>query len=152
MLGVYFFAMQLITSGVSVFTSAIEEVAFPKLSAVQNDGEAHSVAFSTGMRYSIAGGLLIAMLVFAVAPEFIRYVWSGKWDEAIFAVVVLAAGVPGIISTTFCVAILASKGLWKARLQGLGVLALGDALTAGVVHPDARCRMRGEFRHHRVSV
>ena len=75
---------------------------------------------------------MIAMLVFAVAPEFIRYVWSGKWDEAIFAVVVLAAGVPGIISTTFCVAILASKGLWKARLQGLGVLALGDALTAGV--------------------
>ncbi|MDH3589960.1 MAG: oligosaccharide flippase family protein, partial [Gammaproteobacteria bacterium] len=119
LLGVYFFAAQLVVSLTTMFSTAINEVVFPSLSKVVDHTSSHHGIFLKAARASITIGACVSLALIAVGSPIIELVWNGKWDESIGCVAVLATTFAPVILIVLCLATLASRGLWKPRLAVL---------------------------------
>ncbi|MBT8447738.1 MAG: oligosaccharide flippase family protein, partial [Gammaproteobacteria bacterium] len=89
-LGVFFFAAQLITSVVSLFTGAIKEIFFPFFSKL----EAGTDLFGQRVRLLLVVltviGLTLSVATYLLAEPVIALVWRGRWDAAAICVLWLS--------------------------------------------------------------
>lgn len=130
--GVYFFALNLTNQVSALLTNNLWAVLLPSLSKLQGDPARQIAAFLRVTRVVNLLGMMICLLLAAVADPAIRLLYGQKWERAIPVVQILAAAM------TFNISFALSINLMMAqeRYQGLFWFnvwrALGFVVLVGV--------------------
>lgn len=144
--GIYFFAFQLIVAITTPVNMAIETV-FPALLARLNvdlprqiRAFSRTVAVISSAGFSAYGAMLITL------PIAIHWTWHGKWDMATPAVLTLAVCLPAWLLVAAGRALIEAKGLWRFRFIFLAAYGVGGMSSAAIgallgrgVQPIATC-------------
>ena len=134
-IGVYFFAMQLLFHVESVIGNTLQQVLVPVLSRFKHDAERTGGAAVRTIRATMlvtVPAVLGLAVVFPGIEESIT-IWQGKWEPAIWPLIVLSIGYPlrmilvGVAST-----ILQAQGRWAAWAWLWTHNAVGLTIVAGV--------------------
>jgi teichuronic acid exporter len=144
--GIYFFAFQLIVAITTPINLAIETV-FPALLARLNGDSSRQIrAFSRTVAVISSAGLSAYGAMLITLPIAIHLTWRGKWDMATPAVLTLAVCLPAWLLVAVSRALIDARGLWRFRFIFLAVYGVGGmssaaigALLGGGVQPIAIC-------------
>jgi teichuronic acid exporter len=144
--GIYFFAFQLIVAIATPVNLAIETV-FPALLARLNGDSSRQIrAFSRTVAVISSAGLSAYGAMLITLPIAIHFTWRGKWDMATPAVLTLAVCLPAWLLVAVSRALIDARGLWRFRFIFLAVYGVGGmssaaigALLGGGVQPIAVC-------------
>jgi lipopolysaccharide exporter len=144
--GIYFFAFQLIVAIGTPVNLAIETV-FPALLARLNGDSSRQIrAFSRTVAVISSAGLSAFGAMLIALPLAIHLTWRGKWDMATPAVLTLAVCLPAWLLVAAGRALIDARGLWRFRFIFLAVYGVGGmssaaigALLGGGVQPIATC-------------
>lgn len=113
-LGLYFFAFQLISVFGVIVGEAIRKVLMPVLSSIKNESDRFESLNST-LKYCAA---LIVPISFgaaiAIGPV-MDVLWAGKWIDAVVAAQLMAATLFMPILVLLCYSYLEASGLWRIR-------------------------------------
>jgi lipopolysaccharide exporter len=144
--GIYFFAFQLIVAIATPVNMAIETV-LPALLARLNADSARQIrAFSRTVAVISSAGLSAFGAMLIMLPTVIHWTWRGKWDMATPAVLTLAVCLPAWLLVAAGRSLIEARGLWRLRFIFLAVYGVGGmssaaigALLGGGVQPIATC-------------
>jgi len=144
--GIYFFAFQLIVAIATPVNMAIETVLPALLARLNGDGPRQIRAFSRTVAVISSAGLSAFGAILITLPIAIHLTWRGKWDMATPAVLTLAVCLPAWLLVAAGRALIEAKGLWRFRFIFLAVYGVGGmssaaigALLGGGVQPIATC-------------
>lgn len=128
-IGLYFFAQQLVAQAGIVLGASLAQVLFPAFTHLRDDPERKKRAILRALRQStlLASPLCAGMA--AVIVPFEALIWGGKWAAAADSVVVMALAYPINIIAAIPVAVQQSRAQFRA--WGLGVNAIALATFAG---------------------
>ena len=130
-LGVYFFANQLVMSLSVIFVSTMEQVVFPWLSK-KVDPREYNIRVISSLNKLIYFILPVITIAYIYISPVIEFIWQGKWNESIDIAKILLFLVPTNLLNSFFITILQSKGMWPQRLFWLCVYALGNLIVSFV--------------------
>jgi lipopolysaccharide exporter len=144
--GIYFFAFQLIVAIATPVNMAIETV-FPALLARLNGDSSRQIrAFSRTVAVISSAGLSAYGAMLITLPIAIHLTWRGKWDMATPEVLTLAVCLPAWLLVAAGRSLIDARGLWRFRFIFLAVYGVGGmssaavgALLGGGVQPIATC-------------
>jgi PST family polysaccharide transporter len=144
--GIYFFAFQLIVAITTPVNMAIETV-FPALLARLNgDPQRQIRAFSRTVAVISSAGLSAYGAMLITLPLAIHWTWHGKWDMATPAVLALAVCLPAWLLVAAGRALIDARGLWRFRFIFLAIYGVGGMSSAAIgallrdgVQPIATC-------------
>jgi lipopolysaccharide exporter len=144
--GIYFFAFQLIVAITTPVNLAIETV-FPALLARLNGDSSRQIrAFSRTVAVISSAGLSAYGAMLITLPLAIHLTWRGKWDMATPAVLTLAVCLPAWLLVAASRSLIEARGLWRFRFVFLAVYGVGGmssaaigALLGGGVQPITAC-------------
>ena len=130
--GVYFFALNL-TNQVSAFlTNSLWSVLLPSLSRLQDNPARQMAAFLRVTRVVNLIGMMICLLLAAVADSAIHLLYGHKWDAAIPVVQILAAAMTFNISFALSINLMMAQGRYKGLFWFNVWRALGFVVLVGV--------------------
>lgn len=113
-IGVYFFAVQIINSPITLINNTVKSIVFPSLSVLVDDPKyKNAVIKSIVVSYSI--GALIGISGYLILPVLTDMIWKGKWNESIIFIRILCLIMPSGILVNTLYEILASSGFWRSR-------------------------------------
>ena len=130
LVGLFFFASQLIASIANVLQSSIENVLPPLFAKLndrpdrQNETVADTLSLFMLMCWPLAGFISVA------APLAIQVMWAGKWDAAAGALSSMAYCLPAWAMVGVVRSLLEARGLWRERFLLLGAYGIGAAIVA----------------------
>lgn len=138
--GLYFFAYQLVAQTGALLAANVQGVLLPAMSRIQDDGARHRRAALRSLRALMlvsAPASVALAVVFSPAETFI---WNGKWAEAYWPVLALAAAYP--LRAVFVVpqTLETSRGRFKRSalmtlVTGVGLMVAGGV--AAMISPHA---------------
>jgi lipopolysaccharide exporter len=144
--GIYFFAFQLIVAIATPVNMAIETVLPALLARLNDDGARQIRAFSRTVAVISSAGLSALGAMLITLPIAIHWTWRGKWDMATPAVLMLAVCLPAWLLVAAGRALIEAKGLWRFRFIFLAVYGIGGMSSAAIgallgrgVQPIATC-------------
>lgn len=114
-IGVYFFAAQIINSPIALINNTVKGVIFPTLSNINDNRESYIRAAKKSLYISYTIGAIIAIIGIYIFPFITNIVWKGKWNESIVFIELLCLFIPLNISINTLYELLASSGLWRER-------------------------------------
>ncbi|MCQ8105927.1 oligosaccharide flippase family protein [Methylomonas sp. SURF-2] len=120
-IGVYFFAVQIINSPIALINGTVKSVVFPSLSGLLDDSLKYKNAVIKSIIVSYSIGALIGILGYLILPVLTDIIWKGKWNESIVFVRILCLIIPSGILINSLYEILASAGFWKDRFYLLAL-------------------------------
>ncbi len=133
--GLYFFGYSLSAALTAPFTMAATNVLVPSFASIK-DPERLRVSYldaisllllATGMAF---GGLAL------VGGTLVDFIWSGTWNEAIVAMVLISAGTPFRILQPTCYSLLQARGLWSTHsllATTNAIFAVGAAIIGAMI-------------------
>lgn len=131
-IGVYFFAAQIINSPITLINNTVKSIVFPSLSVLVDDPKyKNAVIKSIVVSYGI--GALIGILGYLILPVLTDMIWKGKWNESIIFIRILCLIMPSGILVNTLYEILASAGFWRNRFYLLIVSILVEACSIWIV-------------------
>ncbi|MEZ5341251.1 MAG: oligosaccharide flippase family protein [Acidimicrobiales bacterium] len=133
--GLYFFGYSLSAALTAPFTMAATNVLVPSFASVKSPDRLRSsyldavslLLLVTGMAF---GGLAL------VGGTIVDFIWSGTWNDAIVAMVLISAGTPFRILQPTCYSLLQAKGLWSTQsllASFNAVFAVGGAIIGAMI-------------------
>jgi lipopolysaccharide exporter len=144
--GIYFFAFQLIVAIATPVNMAIETVLPALLARLNGDTSRQIRAFSRTVAVISSVGLSAFGAMLITLPIAIHWTWRGKWDMATPAVLTLAVCLPAWLLVAAGRALIEARGLWRFRFAFLAVYGVGGMASAGIgallgggVQPIATC-------------
>ena len=144
--GIYFFAFQLIVAITTPVNMAIETVLTPLLARLNNDEARQIRAFSRTVAVISSAGLSALGAMLITLPIAIHWTWRGKWDMATPAVLTLAVCLPAWLLVAAGRALIQARGLWRFHFIFMAVYGVGGmssaaigALLGGGVQPIGTC-------------
>jgi PST family polysaccharide transporter len=144
--GIYFFAYQLIVAIATPVNMAIETVLPALLARLNGDSSRQIRAFSRTVAVISSVGLSAYGAMLITLPIAIHLTWRGKWDMATPAVLTLAVCLPAWLLVAASRALIDARGLWRFRFIFLAVYGVGGMSSAGIgallgggVQPIATC-------------
>ncbi len=130
--GIYFFAFQLVVAITTPVNLAIETV-FPALFARLNGDSPRQIrAFSRTIAVISSVGLSAFGAMLITLPIVIHWTWRGKWDMATPAVLTLAVCAPAWLLVAAGRALIEARGLWRYRFIFLAVYGVGGMSSAAL--------------------
>ena len=144
--GIYFFAFQLIVAITTPVNMAIETVLPALLARLNGDSARQIRAFSRIVAVISSLGLSVFGAMLITLPLAIHWTWRGKWDMATPAVLTLAVCLPAWLLVAAGRSLIEARGLWRFRFIFLAVYGVGGMSAAGIgallgggVQPIATC-------------
>jgi hypothetical protein len=131
--GVYYFAFQLVARAGELLLFISRNVLFPVLSQIQEsrDRQVRGV-YRAGRALVMAAGVGAALMI-GSASSFEQLIWSGQWTIAVPAIAILATLLPGQIALSGPEQLLKARGAFRLWTAIVFARATGVALTAVVV-------------------
>ncbi len=150
--GLYFFGYSLSAALTQPFTMAATNVLVPSFASIK-DPERLRVSYLDAISLLLlATGLAFGGLAL-VGGTLVDFIWSGTWNDAIVAMVLISAGTPFRILQPTCYSLLQARGYWStqsllatanatisvaaaitgAKLGGLFEISLFVGISGGVV-------------------
>jgi O-antigen/teichoic acid export membrane protein len=129
--GVYFFAFQIVVQVGVMLSTNVAQVLFSALAKLNHEPQRQRAAVTRAMRQVM---LLAAPVCLGLAVTFApleALIWGGRWVEAVGPVLVLGFLYPLGIASSISFAVLQAKGRfrdWGLGLITMAVLTLGGAL------------------------
>jgi PST family polysaccharide transporter len=114
-IGVYFFAVQIINSPIALINGTVKSIVFPSLSGLLDNSLKYKNAVLKSIIVSYSIGALIGIFGYLILPTLTDVIWKGKWNESIVFVRILCLIIPSGILVNTLYEILASAGFWKNR-------------------------------------
>ncbi len=124
LVGVYFFAYQLTGALFDPMNVVATTVLVPAFATI-DDPAARRSAYLTTLRSLSVLGTLFFFATISFLPPVIHWLWDGKWDDAIFAVVAFAAYAPIRLTHPCTQNVARACGYWS--------LFVSDMILIGVV-------------------
>jgi PST family polysaccharide transporter len=112
LLAPYFFGYQLINSVVHLFAGALLNVVVPTLAKIGDDAARQAQAYLKALRLLVYVAAPIGFVCALIAGPLIHFMWSGKWDEAIPVVEIMALSLAFSVLNPLAVAALQAIGNW----------------------------------------
>ena len=130
-LGVYFFAFQLILQIDMVIAVNLQAVLLPTLSAIKAEHERHRAAVTRSAGALLVIGSAAGMGIACGIPELVRFIWAEKWLDAIPAVQWMAVFFPFRMLQGVFEPAMISKGLYR-RWAFLMIVQASVIITASL--------------------
>jgi len=134
-LGVYFFAFQLILQIDMVVSVNLQSVLLPTLSAIKAEHARHRDAVIRSAGALLVIGSAAGMSIACGIPELIRFIWAEKWLDAIPAVQWMAVFFPFRMLQGVFEPAMISKGLyrrWACLMIAQAFVIILASLVAGI--------------------
>ncbi len=128
--GVYFFAFQIVAQVGVVLGNNINYVLFPAFSKIADDPARKQLAVRKALRQTMLLAAPFSLGLAAVAPALLVFIWHDKWLEAIWPTIISSAAFPIYIILAVPQASQQSRGLfrqWALSLTALCILTLTSA-------------------------
>lgn len=130
--GVYFFAQQLVTQIGIVLGASLAQVLFPAFTRLLAEPERKRRATLRALRQSMLLASPMCAAMAAIIIPFESLVWGGKWAQAAHAVIVMALVYPINVASAIPVAVQQSRSDFRAWGLGVNVVALVTFAGAGI--------------------
>jgi PST family polysaccharide transporter len=137
--GVYYFAFQLVLRLNELLTGVARNVLFPALAQIPDriERQAEGV-LRAGTLLALAGGAVAAALIASLFP-IEEILWGGRWEASVPAMMLLASVAPGQAVQSAVEQLLKARARFRRWTAVIGVRAVGSAavaLAAGAVLGD----------------
>jgi O-antigen/teichoic acid export membrane protein len=133
--GLYFFGYSLSAALTQPFSMAATNVLVPSFASVKNMDRLRSSYLNAISVLLLVTGIAFGGLAL-VGGNLIDAIWSGRWNEAIVAMVLISAGTPFRILQPTCYSLLQARGLWKTHAilaTFNAVFAIGGAIIGAMI-------------------
>ena len=130
--GVYFFALNLTNQVSALLTNNLWAVLLPSLSKLQGDPTRQMAAFLRVTRVVNLLGMMICLLLAAVADPAIHLMYGQKWECAIPVVQILAAAMTFNISFALSINLMMAQGRYQGLFWFNVWRALGFVILVGI--------------------
>lgn len=128
--GVYYFAFQLVLRLNELLTGVARNVLFPALSRISSHHERQGAAvLRAGTLLALTGGAAAAVLIASMLPME-EILWSGRWEGAVPAILLLATVAPGQAIQAAVEQLLKARAHFRRWTAVITVRALGSAMVA----------------------
>ncbi len=135
LVGLYFFGYQLSAALTQPFTMAATNVLVPSFAAVTDQAKLRSSYLDAISVLLLATGLAFGGLAL-VGGALVDFIWSGRWNESIVAMVLISAGTPFRILQPTCYSLLQSLGRWSSHSKMAlfnATFAVGSAVIGAIL-------------------
>jgi O-antigen/teichoic acid export membrane protein len=112
-IGLYFFGFQLTLGVFTIVSQSLYSVFTPSLAALKNLPKQRDRAFVQSMEMSTFVMFFLGFAIAAVAEPIVGLVWSGKWDDAIPVIEIMAITATRPAVTLVVRAMLEAQGFWR---------------------------------------
>ncbi|HEX7978467.1 MAG TPA: oligosaccharide flippase family protein [Gemmatimonadaceae bacterium] len=129
--GVYYFAFQVIVQVGMLLSANILQVLFPAFARINDDPARLSAAASRALRQLMLIATPMCLGLAAIFGPVELLVWHGKWRAAAEAVRAIGLLYPAVIASSVSLALLQAAGRFRA--SGLALLAMGVASLGGAM-------------------
>lgn len=131
-LGDYFFGFQLTTPVALLFTASFSSVLLPSLNAARQDPDRFRRGTLRAIELITPCVALAGLFLAVTSPVLIHVIWSGYWDRAIPAAVLISLSTMFTVPAAATYSIIEALGMWRFRsvlliADGLGVMAAAFA-------------------------
>ena len=140
MVGLYFFAIQLVNSPIALIDNTVKNVLFPSLSGAHEDKERFRRAVEKSIEVALSMAAILAVVGYFLLPPLMNFIWQGKWDDAAVYAQLMCMVLPSLVLRNAIYEIVASAGLWRARFLMLSaaiiveIAAIELAIGSGVIY------------------
>jgi len=131
--GMYYFAFQLVLRLNELLTGVARNVLFPALAQIPDHHERQAAGvLRAGTLLALAGGAAAAALIASLFP-IEEILWGGRWEGAVPAMMLLASVAPGQAVQAAVEQLLKARARFRRWTGVITVRAVGSALVALVV-------------------
>jgi len=131
-LGVLFFGLQLVTAISVPVTNGLQQIFFAHLSnGIEHKDRKRLVLHSAWLLFVLM--LLVSLGLYVLAPPFVNYIWSGKWDQAIDLIKICTLTLPVTALSHLVFAVVSAEAKWRLRCMLVLCTALIDMTVVGLV-------------------
>lgn len=132
-LGLYVFAYNLSSFPVTVFINAVRRVSLAGFSRLYHGGDGLQRGFTRAFTLTIAVVIPISLLIAALAPELVDFVYGSKWDGAVKVLTLLAVlgGIRAVLDLSSDLLIAVGHARWMLVIHGGWFLVLVPSLVVG---------------------
>lgn len=130
--GVYFFAFQIVAQVGVVLGNNINYVLFPAFSKIADDPARKQLAVRKALRQTMLLAAPFSLGLAAVAPALLVFIWHDKWLEAIWPTIISSAAFPIYIILAVPQASQQSRGLFRQWALSLTALCILTLTAAGI--------------------
>jgi O-antigen/teichoic acid export membrane protein len=127
-IGLYFFGFQLTLAVFTMVSSSIHSVFTPAFVSLEKTPRERDIAFLNALEMSTFVIFFLGFAIAAVAEPTINFIWSGKWDESVPIVQIMAVTAlrPAVIVVIR--AMMGAQGRWRfatilSCIDAVGILA-----------------------------
>ncbi|MEM7275971.1 MAG: oligosaccharide flippase family protein, partial [Actinomycetota bacterium] len=131
LVGVYFFAYQLTGALFVPMNLAASTVLVPAFARIDDQAVRRSSYLTTIRSLTVVGTLFFFALITVLGP-LIHWLWDGKWDESIFAVVAFAAYAPIRLTHPCTQNVARACGYWALFVSDMILIGAVTFVTAAV--------------------
>ncbi len=131
--GVYYFAFQLIDQTNVLIAVSLQAALFPALSVLAGEPERHAEGVVRAARVLVVLGTALALGTACVIGPLEQIVWRSKWADAVVPVQILAIFFPLRMMIVVFNSAMMSRGRFVSRAVLMWAMALGVMLSAGIV-------------------
>lgn len=130
--GVYFFAFQLIFSTVVIFGSGMIGVFMPTLSKLADDPARRAQVYRRMLRVSAVVFSAVSIVALIVSGPAIHLLWQGRWDAAIPVAEVMSVSLSLYLLGPVAMSLIEASGRWHFRAALMCTEMVGVLIGAGV--------------------
>jgi len=130
--GIYFFAFQLIAAISTPINSAFETVLPVTFTKLNESLERQMEACLKVIQTILVTAIPLSIIIMMVVPAVMHTIWQGKWDVAISSARILALCMPAWLVTSAVRALFEARGLWRYRFVLLGIYGVGGMSAAAL--------------------
>ena len=131
LVGVYFFAYQLTGALFDPMNVVATTVLVPAFATIEDQETRRSAYLTTLQSLSVLGTLFFVGAI-PLLPPIIHWLWDGKWDDAIFAVVAFAAYAPIRLTHPCTQNVARACGYWSLFVSDMIFIGLVTFATAAI--------------------
>lgn len=131
-IGLYFFGFQLTLGVFTIVSQSLYSVFTPSMATLKKLPEQRDRAFVQSMEMSTFVMFFLGFAIAAVAEPTIGFVWSGKWDNSVPVVEIMAITATRPAITIVVRAMLEARGLWRITTTLSCIDAVGIMTTAAI--------------------
>ena len=127
--GMYYFAFQLVLRLNALLTGVARDVLFPALAQITERTERQAAGVRrAGVLLALAGGAAAAALI-ASMSSLEEILWSGRWEDAVPAMMLLASVAPGQAAQAAVEQLVKARGRFR---RWTGIITVRSVWSAGV--------------------
>ncbi|MEQ8770336.1 MAG: oligosaccharide flippase family protein [Phycisphaerales bacterium] len=131
--GVYYFAFQLIDQTNVLLAVSLQTALFPALSVLAGEPKRHAQGVVRSARVMMVVGTALALGTACTIGPLEQLIWRFKWIDAVVPVQILALFFPLRMMMVVYNSAMMSRGLFVPRAVQMMIIAAGVMLTAGIV-------------------